>query len=123
MSKNYTVEELREIAKNGKHIPIKKAFDIMTKAHEEQRKCIMLFKVNEKSYEKWYNKAKKYLSTIEDETLYIVYQNNKAFGNYGGYSIFGTSLGQKLRNNWPYDMCDRIENCKLEYAIMVEEQQ
>ena len=113
------LEAVENYLATGKRLTEKEAYKVMEQAMEEGKTTYMLWKLYNKQYEKWYKAVKDNINTtLEQETLYIVSSNNKAFGNFGGYSIFAHSIGQYLRGEVDYTI-DRIEHCPIEYAIVI----
>ena len=107
------------VARLDKH----EAWERMREATKKGKKLCMIWKIPNSEYQAWYNRmvenCKKHdipvLTTIEDETTYIVHSGAKAFdGNMGGYSIFAVSLGMLKRGEIG---CDRIERSGFEWAF------
>lgn len=108
------------LIKNAPRLSSKDACEIMEWCYKNNLTALMLWKIPNKEYKKWYENNKAQLkTTLEEETTYVVSSNNKAFNVHaGGYSIFASSIGG-LKRNEEYYQIDRIEDYQCEFAILI----
>ena len=119
---------IEQAIKNGKRITGKEAWHLMCEATHKGEELCMIWKIPNSIYQDWYDKLvnqlkshnEQVLTTLEDETTYIVHSGAKAFdSSKGGYSIFAESLGSMKRDD--FFALDRIEHYKCEWAIIYSE--
>lgn len=120
-----TSQEIRELIARGNKLSPKEGFRQCELAYKQGKRPNVVIKISEDEFRAWYNSPTKrnphWEETLEEETTYVTGVCEKAFRMCCGYSIFATSLADKIRvEKYPNYSCplDRIEHLEFEWIII-----
>ena len=117
-------EKYKNMIASGTKLTMREGFDKAEELHEAGKNGIVICKIPNEKYAKWYEEHKEHLDgcTLDDETTYVTGVHEKAFDpGMGGYSIFAQSLGS-IKRDERYFGTDRIERFPFEWMMVFEKE-